>query len=496
MTQTPMLPEPEVAPRSKPTPPSSHRRGMGLGRMLGVVAVAVVLSVMASLLAVTAPGPDTTDEDGSVGMDAAAEAAPVSADRISRDPTDVGQPVGDRGPTTVNVELETVEAQGQLADGTAYDYWTFNGTVPGPMIRARVGDTIEMTFRNSPDADNIHSIDLHAVNGPGGGAEVTQVAPGEEATFSFKALNPGVYVYHCASPHVPSHIANGMYGLIVVEPEGGLPEVDRELYVMQGEIYTDQERGAQGLVAYDGDAMIAEDPTYVVFNGAANALTDDYAMQADVGDRVRLFVGNGGPNLTSSFHVIGEIFDRVHDQGASEASTNVQTTLIPAGGAAWTEFTVDEPGDYLLVDHALTRTIDKGALAVLTVAGDRDPAIYDGTFPEEDAEVSDSGADQAAEYAPGDTIPVSMTEFAYHPENLELSAGTYTFAVTNDGAAPHEWMLATGAEHDDHFAETRELAAGETQEVEVTLEEGTYEYACHIPGHYEAGMKGTLTVVD
>lgn len=217
-------------------------------------------------------------------------------------------------------------------------------------------------------------------------------------------------------------------------------------------------------------------------------------MHADAGDTVRLFVGNGGPNLTSSFHVIGEIFDRVHDQGASEASSNVQTTLIPAGGAAWTEFTVDEPGDYLLVDHAITRTIDKGALAILTVAGDRDPAIYDGVFPDAAA---DSGTDEeAADYAPGDTIPVSMTEFAYQPDDLELAAGTYTFAVTNDGAAPHEWLLSRPGNHDGRFAETRELAAGETQEIEVTLKPGTYEYACHIPGHYEAGMKGTLTVTS
>jgi nitrite reductase (NO-forming) len=300
--------------------------------------------------------------------------------------------VGDRAPTTVSVELETMEVVGQLADGTAYTYWTFDGTVPGPMIRARVGDTVELSLSNAADSHNIHSIDLHAVNGPGGGATVTQVPVGESTTFSFEALKPGVYVYHCATDHIPSHIANGMYGMIVVEPEGGLPPVDREFYVMQGEIYTAQDRGAQGEVSYDGNAMIDEDATYVVFNGAVNALTGDHAMHANVGETVRLFVGNGGPNLVSSFHVIGEIFDRVHDQGASEASTNVQTTLIPAGGAAWVEFTLDVPGNYLLVDHSITRTIDKGALGMLVVEGDNDPSIFDGEFPETDPHAPAEGS--------------------------------------------------------------------------------------------------------
>lgn len=488
--------------RSTPIP--STDGGLGPGRAIALLLAAVALSVVASMIATAGRTSDVTASGeappaGDVGLDTdpapAAQAEPVTADRISRDPTDVGQPVGDRAPTAVRVELETTEVRGQLADGTAYDYWTFNGTVPGPMIRARVGDTIELTVRNSPDARNTHSIDLHAVNGPGGGATVTQVAPGEEKTFSFKALSPGVYVYHCASPHIPSHIANGMYGLIVIEPEGGLPLVDREFYVMQGEIYTVDDRGTKGLVEYDGAKMIDEDPTYVVFNGAVNAVAGDHAMQADVGETVRLFVGNGGPNLVSSFHVIGEIFDRVHAQGASEADTNVQTTLIPAGGAAWVEFSVDVPGDYLLVDHSITRTIDKGALAVIRATGHHDPAIYDGEFPEIDPHAPTPADDaQSGEYAPGDTVTISMTEFAYRPDQLELPAGGYTFAITNDGAVPHEWMLNAFGSHDRHLATTRQLASGETQEVEVTLEPGTYEYACHIPGHYEAGMKGTIRV--
>ncbi|HEX2027978.1 MAG TPA: copper-containing nitrite reductase [Nitriliruptorales bacterium] len=479
---------------------------LGTGRGVALLVAAVALSVTASLIATASVGATVAAPAGPASpatgpaAEPATDAQPVTAERISRDPTDVGEPVGSRAPTTVTVELETTEVRGQLADGTAYDYWSFNGTVPGPMMRARVGDTIELTLRNSPDAVNTHSIDLHAVTGPGGGAVVTQVAPGEEKTLSFKAVNPGVYVYHCATPHIPSHIANGMYGVVVVEPEGGLPPVDREFYVMQGEIYTAQERGVEGVLQYDGAAMVDEDPTYVVFNGAVNGLTGEHAMHAQVGERVRLFVGNGGPNLVSSFHVIGEIFDRVHHQGASEADSNVQTTLIPAGGATWVEFTLDQPGDYLLVDHSITRTIDKGALAVLTVEGDHDPAIYDGEFPQADpqAAASDGHGQASTEptgaYAPGDTIAISMSEFAYSPDHLDLPAGTYTFVVTNDGAVAHEWVLGANGANDDNRAGTRRLARGEAQRVEVTLEPGSYEYGCHIPGHYQAGMRGTLSV--
>lgn len=302
--------------------------------------------------------------------------APVEAPRVARDPTDLPAPVYREAPEHVVVELETVEKVGTLADGLAYTYWTFNGTVPGPMIRVRQGDTVEIRLTNNPSSTQVHSIDLHAVNGPGGGGTVTQVAPGETKAFQFKALNPGVFVYHCATPHVPTHIANGMYGLIVVEPPGGLAPVDHEFYVMQGEVYTDVRPGAVGHAAHDPASMWEERPDFVVFNGQFQALTGEHAMRVRVGDRVRIFVGNGGPNLISSFHVIGEVFDVVHAEAASEAKTNVQTTVIPAGGAAWVEFTVDVPGEYTLVDHALGRALDKGALAVIVAEGDENPAVF------------------------------------------------------------------------------------------------------------------------
>ena len=304
---------------------------------------------------------------------------PAAADAVNivRNPSDLPASITRATAEKVVVQLTTKEQTGYLDDGTTYKYWTFDGTVPGPLLRVRVGDTVELHLKNDPSSTMPHSIDLHAVTGPGGGAVATQVPPGQERQFTFKALNPGVYVYHCATPHIPTHIANGMYGLIVVEPEGGLPKVDREFYVMQGDFYTNQPRGTKGNLAYNGQLLRDERPTFVVFNGKAAGLTGENAMKARVGERVRIFVGNGGPNLISSFHVIGEIFDKVYAEGATEAQSNVQTTLIPAGGAAVVEFTLDVPGTYTLVDHALSRALDKGAVAQIVVDGAPNPAIFD-----------------------------------------------------------------------------------------------------------------------
>lgn len=283
-----------------------------------------------------------------------------------------------RAPARVVVSLETVEATGELAEGVQYQFWTFNGTVPGPLIRVRVGDEIELRLANDRQSKQIHSIDLHAVNGPGGGSGLTQVSPGAAKAFRWRALNPGVYVYHCASPHIPTHIANGMYGLIVVEPAGGLPAVDREYYVMQGEFYTRGARGDRGLQAYDSAKAYAERPEYVVLNGRVGALSGDRALTAQVGQRVRIFAGNAGPNLPWSFHVIGEVFDRVYPEGAvgSAPATNVQSTLVPPGGAAIVEFRADVPGTYLLVDHSIFR-IDKGAVGQLVVRGTGPKGVFE-----------------------------------------------------------------------------------------------------------------------
>jgi nitrite reductase (NO-forming) len=297
---------------------------------------------------------------------------------IIKNPSDLPGPIGSRGPELVQVELVGQEVEGQLASGATYPYFTFNGTVPGPFIRARVGDTIEVTMRNEMDSAFTHSVDLHSVNGPGGGAVYTQVMPGETKVVTFQALNPGIYVYHCATPSVAHHIAGGMYGLILIEPEGGLPPVDREFYVMQGEIYTAEDFGAKGLLSFSMDRMLDEDPEYVVFNGAAGALAaEPNLLTANVGETVRIYFGVGGPNFTSSFHVIGEIFDRVYPFGSitSDVLTDVQTITVAPGGAWIVEFTIQVPGNYILVDHALSR-LERGAVGILQVAGEENPTIF------------------------------------------------------------------------------------------------------------------------
>lgn len=297
-------------------------------------------------------------------------------------PPHVPAPVGNRGAKKLLVNMEILEQEGTMTDGVKYVYWTFGGSVPGSFIRTRVGDEVEFTLSNHPDNKLPHNIDLHAVTGPGGGATSSFVAPGHEKTFSFKTLNPGLYVYHCATAPVGMHIANGMYGLILVEPEGGLPKVDKEYYIMQGDFYTKGENGEPGLQAFDMKKAVDEDADYVVFNGKVGALTGDNAITANVGETVRLFVGNGGPNLTSSFHVIGEIFDNVHVEGGDLINTNVQTTSIPAGGAAIIDFKVDVPGTFILVDHAIFRAFNKGALGMLKVKGADDKRLYSGVKQE------------------------------------------------------------------------------------------------------------------
>ena len=278
-------------------------------------------------------------------------------------------------PAKVRVKMETVEKTMTMEDGVEYHYWTFNGDVPGQMIRVREGDTVEVEFSNNPSSTVPHNVDFHAATGPGGGAEATFTAPGHTSTFSFKALQAGLYIYHCAVAPVGMHIANGMYGLILVEPKEGLPKVDKEFYIVQGDFYTKGKKGAQGLQPFDMDKAIAEQPEYVVFNGHVGSIAGDNALKAKTGETVRMYVGNGGPNLVSSFHVIGEIFDKVYVEGGKLINENVQSTLIPAGGAAMIEFKVDIPGSYTVVDHSLFRAFNKGALGQLKVEGDENPEI-------------------------------------------------------------------------------------------------------------------------
>lgn len=301
-------------------------------------------------------------------------AAGPEAVSIVQDPTAVGTPVGLRKPKTVKFTLEAQEVLGVLdaAAKTTYTYWTFNGKVPGPMLRARVGDTIEITLKNAKSSAMIHNIDLHAVWGQGGGAALTNVAPGEEKSFVFKAMNPGLFVYHCATPVIPQHISSGMYGMILIEPEGGLPKVDKEFYVMQGDMYADGD-GSEKM--FNLDKMMAEQPTHVVMNGSAAALAGN-PMKVKVGDNVRVFFGVGGPNLTSSFHAIGTIFDKVWAEGNTGApELNVQTTSVPPGGSTIVEFKARVPAKYILVDHALTRLM-KGNVAIIQAEGADVPDLF------------------------------------------------------------------------------------------------------------------------
>jgi len=306
---------------------------------------------------------------------AASWAAGPEAVSIVQDPTAVGTPVGKRGPKTLKFTLEAQEVLGVLdaAAKTTYTYWTFNGKVPGPLLRGRVGDTIEITLKNNKNNAMIHNIDLHAVWGQGGGAALTNVAPGEEKSFVFKATTPGLFVYHCATPVIPQHISSGMYGMILIEPAGGLPKVDKEFYIMQGDMYTE---GAGPEKEFSLDKMMAEQPTNVVMNGSAAALAAS-PMKVKVGDEVRIFFGVGGPNLTSSFHAIGTIFDKVYNQGSliSKPLIDVQTTLVPPGGSTMVEFKARVPAKYILVDHALTRLM-KGNVAIIQAEGADVPSLF------------------------------------------------------------------------------------------------------------------------
>ena len=290
----------------------------------------------------------------------------------------VPPPIERDHPARVVVKMETIEKVMPLADGVDYMFWTFGGAVPGQFIRVREGDEIEFQLSNHPDSKMPHNIDLHAVTGPGGGAAASFTAPGHTSTFSFQALNPGLYVYHCATAPVGMHIANGMYGLILVEPKEGLPPVDREYYVMQGDFYTKGAYGEAGLQPFDMAKAVNEDADYVVFNGSVGAIAGEDALTARTGETVRLFVGNGGPNLVSSFHVIGEIFDRVYVEGGDLINENIQTTLVPAGGAAITEFKTDVPGELVMVDHSIFRAFNKGALGIIEVEGEGDKHVFTG----------------------------------------------------------------------------------------------------------------------
>ncbi|MEO5908948.1 MAG: copper-containing nitrite reductase [Ginsengibacter sp.] len=288
----------------------------------------------------------------------------------------VPKPLTYTSPKKVIVQLESIEKVMPISDSSEYTFWTFGGHVPGNFIRVRQGDLVDFTLKNAPESKMTHSIDLHAVIGPGGGADATSTAPGQSTHFQFRALHPGLFVYHCATGPVPLHIANGMYGLILVEPQGGLPKVDREYYLMQGDFYTKGKYDAPGLQDFDETKALAENPDYVLFNGRVRSTTGPNALTAKVGETVRLYVGNGGPNLVSSFHAIGQIFTKVYMEGGTQTNDDVQTTLIPSGGATIVEMKMQVPEVINLVDHSIFRAFNKGAIAQIKVTGPENPSLY------------------------------------------------------------------------------------------------------------------------
>ena len=348
--------------------------------------------------------------------------APVmpGEEAVLTSPPFVPPPIKRSVPARVQVHLEVREEVKRLADGVDYTFWTFGGSVPGSFIRVRQDDVVEFFLANHGSSKVPHNIDLHAVTGPGGGAASSFTAPGHISKFSFTALNPGLYVYHCATAPVPMHIGNGMYGLILVEPREGLPRVDKEFYVMQGDVYTTGRNGDEGLQSFDPSKAMDERPTYVVFNGAVGSLTGDRVLTARVGETVRIFFGVGGPNLTSSFHVIGTIFDRVYPEGGTKlVQENVQTTLVPSGGAVIVEFKVQVPGNYVLVDHSLTRAFNKGALGILKVEGPENRMLFSGK--ESDSLIPLSGAE--ASTALQQRIEAAVPAVATQPVSKELQMG-------------------------------------------------------------------------
>jgi len=326
----------------------------------------------------TVSGHRTAGMEGWFNVGSAPEQRAVNAQSISRDPEDLPGPVKGRDAKTVRYDLTAVELKGKLGERSSYTYYTFNGKVPGPMLRVRVNDQVEVSLVNPDSNTMVHSIDFHAATGPGGGAAVMQVPPGEEKTFTFKALKPGLYVYHCASPMVSQHIANGMYGMILVEPEKGLSPVDHEFYIMQQELYTDEAmRRAEGHLEFSGKKLLNEQAEYVVLNGAVGALTQQYPLEVEVGETARIYFGVGGPNYTSSFHIIGEILDMVYPAGsfASPPLRDIQTTSVAPGGATVAELSFDVPGTYKIVDHALAR-MERGLIGYIRAIGSGNAEIF------------------------------------------------------------------------------------------------------------------------
>jgi nitrite reductase (NO-forming) len=281
------------------------------------------------------------------------------------------------------VRLDTTHKIIEIAPGVKFSAWTFGDQVPGPVVRARVGDRIKFSMTNRSDekmpgisvtaAPMMHSMDFHsAMVSPQD--KYRSVAPGQTINFEFVANYPGVYMYHCGTPMVLEHIASGMYGMMIVEPREGYPtKADREYAVIQSEFYTKPDpdkRKVDGVPLYvlDGARVRAKAPTYTVFNGRYNGFVEK-PLIAKPGERVRLFVLNVGPSNTSSFHVVGTIFDRVWFEGNPDNQwRGAQTALLGSSNTAIVEFIIPEAGSYVMVDHHFANA-SQGAIGLIAAGG-------------------------------------------------------------------------------------------------------------------------------
>lgn len=463
-----------------------------LGRVAKVTLILLLLTI--SVLSVTLPVL-TVSADGT---------QPAYAPNRSKSPTDI--PSATSPADRVVVKLVTQEKLGQLADGVTYDYWTFNGTVPGPFIRLRLNQTVEMHILNLPNSTMTHSIDSHAILGTGGGSVYSQTPPGQESVFQFKALRVGLFMYHCATPDIPTHIANGMYGMILVEPPGGLPKVDREFYIAQGEFYTQGPFGQKGFQAFSFQKADSETPDYVVFNGRVGSLTGSRALQVKVGESVRIFFLNAGPNLDSSLHIIGGMLDRVYIEGSivSPPLLNIQTTLVPAGGSVMVEFTAEVPAKLTIVDHSLFR-IHRGALGIINVVGAPNPAVFSSIMNATITEnmtmsmtATESSSNTSGTGASNNTVLI--LNYAYVPADLTVPIGTTVTWINQDSVghtvtegdpnSPKQAKLrAFDSSGEAVTGKVALIGAGESWSYTFTTP-GTYEYYCIVHPY----MVGHMTV--
>jgi nitrite reductase (NO-forming) len=309
-----------------------------------------------------------------------AQTALQRSDTVAADATKVPPPITRDHSVHHEIEVVAREIEAAMDSGTRFTFMTWDGQVPGPMIRVRQDDTVTLTVTNAKGNTWPHNLDMHAIYGTGGGSAATMVAPGRSATERFKCAYPGAFIYHCAVATLDEHISRGMFGMIVVEPHDGLPMVDREFYLGQHEVYTKQPFGTGGVLDFDYDAMVREEPTYVLFNAAVDGYTPDRfgSLQAKVGETIRVFMVCGGPNLTSSFHPIGNVWSRCWPQGAlANAPTRyVQTQPVAPGSCLVGDMELPVPETIKLVDHALTRVAHQGLLATIEVAGPENPEVF------------------------------------------------------------------------------------------------------------------------